>query len=212
MHTTLVLVRHAHVPDNDCGPDARLCGWYDAPLSPLGGRQVARLCAALEAGPRPAALYTSPLQRARQTAEGVAAVLGIPAVAVAGLREINCGELDGLPLVEVQRQHPDIWARNMAQTDDEFRWPGGESYREFRTRVLQTARHLSTSHPGERILIVTHAGVISQILGAIAGASAARWEDFRPGNASITSLRWNGSLGTVLRFGERRHLEGLSGP
>ena len=62
--TTLVLVRHGHVADNDCGTGARLCGWTDPPLSPLACAQALRLRARLAAEPPFAAAYTSPLRRA----------------------------------------------------------------------------------------------------------------------------------------------------
>jgi broad specificity phosphatase PhoE len=62
------------------------------------------------------------------------------------------------------------------------------------------------SHPGERLAVVTHAGVVSQALGALARTSAARWESFRPGNTAITELRFRGEIGVVTRFDDRAHL------
>ncbi|CAN5749340.1 hypothetical protein BH24GEM1_BH24GEM1_31730 [soil metagenome] len=53
---------------------------------------------------------------------------------------------------------------------------------------------------------MTHAGVISQILGALAGTSPARWEAFRPGNAALTEIDWTRGSGTVLSFDDRAHL------
>jgi alpha-ribazole phosphatase/probable phosphoglycerate mutase len=56
------------------------------------------------------------------------------------------------------------------------------------------------------VLVVTHAGVISQILGALRGVRPARWEPLRPGNASLTSVTWQGDGGELLRFDDREHL------
>jgi alpha-ribazole phosphatase/probable phosphoglycerate mutase len=67
-------------------------------------------------------------------------------------------------------------------------------------------RTISSKHPGENVLIVTHAGVINQILGSMCNQRAARWENFRPGNAALTELLWNGNGGEVVRFDDREHL------
>ena len=205
--TTLLFVRHGHVADNDHGRGARLTGWLDAPLSPLGRAQAERLGARLANGPRPDALYASPLRRARDTAEALATALGASPRLLGSLREIHCGRLDGLPLEQVQRRYPQLWRRNLAQESDAFRWPGGESYREFRARVLRAVRHIAQKHRGGRVVIVTHSGVITQVLGALHRVPAARWSTFVVSNASITEVRWDCGTGTLLRGDDRRHLE-----
>ena len=60
-------------------------------------------------------------------------------------------------------------------------------------------------HEG-RIALVTHAGVIGQILGALAGTSPAQWESFRPGNTGLTEIEWANGRRMVLRHDDRRHL------
>lgn len=204
--TTLVLVRHAHVSDEDCGPDGRLCGWFDPPLSPLGRRQAALVAARCAVGPSPAALYASPSKRAAATAEPIGDALGLEPCIVPALREIGCGELDGLPIEVVQRLYATVWRANLRQDDEDFRWPGGESYREFRTRALAVSDRLARAHAGARVLIVTHAGVITQLLGARKGLNAAAWERFRAGHASVTELCWTGGPGPLIRFDDRGHL------
>ena len=208
--TTLVLIRHGHVADNDQRRDARLSGWFDAPLSPLGWAQAERLRARLEAiAPVVDALYASPLRRARDTADVLAPALGIRPRLVGSLREISCGRVDGLPLARVQQRRPDLWRRNLTQEDDDFRWPGGESYRDFRARALRAVRTIAARHAGGRVVIVTHAGVITQVLGALHGLAAARWGAFVAGNGSISEVQWSGDAGRVLRFDDRAHLVGL---
>jgi broad specificity phosphatase PhoE len=122
------------------------------------------------------------------------------------LAEVDCGVLDGLTIESVRRDHAGIWAENEAQSNDDFRWPGGETYKEFRRRVVRAVRAIARKHPGERVILITHAGVINQILGTIAGQSAARWENFRPGNATITEVIWKGDTGHVVAFDDRSHL------
>jgi broad specificity phosphatase PhoE len=95
---------------------------------------------------------------------------------------------------------------NLRQEDDRLRWPGGESYREFRARCLGALRSLARAHPGGRVAVVTHAGVISQVIGHITGAGAARWEAGRPGTTALTEVEWWRGSARVVRFDDRDHL------
>jgi broad specificity phosphatase PhoE len=122
------------------------------------------------------------------------------------LAEIDCGELEGLPLADIRERYPDLWLRNEAQEDETFCWPGGETYARFRIRVMTAVRRIAALHEGERVLVVTHAGVVSQILGSIAGQNPARWENFRPGYGSVTEVLWCGNSGHVARFDDCGHL------
>lgn len=206
---TLLLVRHAHTRDNGGSRAPRLVGRYDAPLSSLGEKQVERLRGAL-AGESAEAAYTSPLRRTMATARALPERL--PPVLLDSLQEISCGEFDGWLVTDVQQQHPDLWQRNLAQNDDLFRWPGGETYARFRARVLRTVRALAGRHCGGRVVAVTHAGFISQLLGCLAGVKPSRWEQFRPGNASITEVRWGtDDEASVVRYDDRGHLQDLTG-
>jgi alpha-ribazole phosphatase/probable phosphoglycerate mutase len=159
----------------------------------------------MRSSPSPAVLYTSPLRRASETAEILGRVFQLRPILLPDLREISCGDLDGLPLREVQQRYPDIWQRNLKQDDDEFRWPGGESRLEFRARVVQAAARIAAFHPGERVLAVTHTGVVTQLIGAIAGLTAATWEAFRPGHASLTELLWADGVARLVRFNQKSH-------
>jgi broad specificity phosphatase PhoE len=197
--TTLLLVRHGHTRDNSVDDEARLSGWYDPPLSQLGARQ-ARMLAITVRSERVAAVYTSTLARARQTAAPLAAALGLKPTDEPDLREISCGNLEGLAFAEVERRFPVLWQRNLSQSDPDFCWPGGESYRELRQRVLGCIASIDARHPGQRVVLVTHAGVISQILGALSGSSAARWQLWRPRNGSVTEVRWQDGWGELVTF------------
>jgi broad specificity phosphatase PhoE len=154
--------------------------------------------------------YASPSRRAIATAVALPARLLEP-VQLQSLQEIDCGHLDGWLLSEVKERYPGLWSRNLGQDDDTFRWPGGESYEQFRLRVIRTARAIAARHCGERVLAFTHTGFVSQLLGCLAGARPAEWEQFRPGNASITEVRWDRrGEASVVRYDDRSHLEGLA--
>lgn len=207
--TRLVLIRHGHALGNGgSGSPAVLQGRTDSPLSGLGRQEVRSLLAHLRSGPAFAAIYSSPLRRAKHTAAPLS-LQGLGSLHLCPqLQEIDCGTLDGMPVDDVRRRFPELWASNLRQQDEDFRWPGGESYREFRERCLTIVAELASRHSG-RIALVTHAGVIGQVLGAAAGLSPARWEPFRPGHTAITELEWSAGRSTVVRFDDRSHLSHL---
>lgn len=197
---SLLFIRHAETASNLGGADAVMSGCFDLPLTERGVHQAQVLGARLTEEPPPDIIYSSPLQRARRTAAAVAERVAREVSLLPALREIDCGAVDGWPLRKVQEHYPREWAQNNARSDPDFRWPGGESYREFRERTLQALRAIVDRHPAERVMIVTHAGVISQFMGARWGISAARWDRFRPRNTSITELQRRGGDLTLVRF------------
>jgi broad specificity phosphatase PhoE len=200
--TTFILVRHGQSIGN-LSDGTLMGGWTDLPLTERGSREASALAARLLYEHVPATIVSSPLQRALQTATVLGERLSIEPVTIdPALREIGCGEVDGWPIHRVQERYPDAWANNLKQTDPDFRWPGGESYREFRQRILCAMESIAERYPAQRVLVVTHAGVLSQVIGWVRGENPARWEAFRPRNASVTEVRWRGTSGEVLRFDE----------
>lgn len=193
--TRLVLVRHGHIERHGA-----MCGQTDVPLTPLGERQAAALG---KRHLRAEVVYASPLRRARETARWLTEDVRCEP----GLQEICCGRLEGAQLAAIQREYPDLWAAHEAQDDDDFRWPGGESYRELRERCVRLHAAIAARHAGQRVVIVTHAGVITQVIGHLTGTPPARWSRFRVGNTSITELDWAGERGSIQSFDVRDHLE-----
>jgi len=105
--TTLILARHG---ETDWNRENRFQGHADPPLNDLGREQSAALAASL-AEERIARIYTSPLRRAAETAEIVAAALGLDVEHVEGLREIDVGAWSGLTRDEIAASFPDKYAR-----------------------------------------------------------------------------------------------------
>lgn len=202
----LVFIRHGHTVANS-GSESRMSGWTNFPLSDLGRRQAEALSRRLAEEPPVSALYASPLQRASDTARALTALKIQDIRYLEDLREIGCGEVDGWPVSRVRERYPDLWEANLQQDDPDFRWPQGESYRELRDRSLAAMDRIAAAHPGERVAVVTHAGVICQVIGWLHGTSPAEWSRFRPGNGSLTEVEWAGDCGTVLTFDDRSHLE-----
>jgi broad specificity phosphatase PhoE len=183
-----------------------MSGRADLPLSRLGVAQVAQLAKYFATQPAFDVVYASPLRRARDTAAACVSRAPEGVRLCPALQEIDCGTVDGLPIDIVQREFAPLWEENLAQSDDEFSWPGGESYAQLRERCLAAVQRICAAHPEQRVALVTHAGVISQLLGWLHGVRPACWEQFRPGNASITELLWKDATGELLRYDQHEHL------
>jgi broad specificity phosphatase PhoE len=196
--TRILLIRHASTD-----PHGRLCGWFQVPLSQRGREELQTLIRQPAARPAPDALFTSTLRRAQDVAAALGRAWTLEPQPAEWAREIHCGDVEGVPLEDVQQRFPDLWARNESQKDDTFAWPGGESYDHFRARIIQGLSATVDTHSGGRVAIVTHAGVISQILGVIRGRPAAVWEPDRPQPLTATEVTWqNGALATVLSYND----------
>lgn len=206
----LILVRHGHIAGNTRSEaEGRMNGWTDAPLSPLGWLQANALRERMKREPPTVARYSSPLRRAVSTARALSGLPFGPLRFLDELKEIHCGEVDGWTASETRLRYPEIWEANLRQDDDDLGWPGGESYRQLRDRCLLAVRRITEAHPGERVLVFTHAGVISQLMGVLHEIRPAAWEPFRPGNCSITEIEWTDGTGRLIRFDDRSHLDGL---
>jgi len=150
--TTLILARHG---ETDWNRENRFQGHADPPLNRDGRRQSAELAAAL-AGEGIARVYTSPLRRAHETAEIVAARLGLEVELVEALREIDVGAWSGLTRDEVAERFPDEFARWLDRAPHGY--ADGETYEALDARVIPALRALAHRHPTDTVLVVTHGG------------------------------------------------------
>jgi alpha-ribazole phosphatase len=156
--TRLYLVRHAATTLEP----GRCCGSLDVGLSDEGREQARRLAEAL-GGIELAAVYTSPLERARHTAAEVATRQNLIPNKQPGLAEIDFGELEGRRFEEIASTHPDVYATWMSRpTEVEF--PSGERFADFARRVRETTRDIRLAHEREAIALVTHGGPIRVVV------------------------------------------------
>ena len=159
--TRLLLVRHAEPDESARG---RCCGVLDVPLSPRGRRQSGALARELATTPL-AAVYSSPLRRALETAEPIAAAHGLVAETHEGFRELDFGELEGERYEDVAASRPELF-RSWMETPTQVRFPGGEAFRDLQARALAAAEELRGRHPGESVAVVSHGGVTRAVLAA----------------------------------------------
>jgi broad specificity phosphatase PhoE len=153
MNNDILLARHGQTADNAGG---RILGRRDPPLTAVGGAQAEHLAAcARDAGVR--AVWTSPLLRARRTAEVVGAALGLEPIVLPDLVESARGRWEGRTVAEIARESPDLHGAFVA-ADPSFAFPGGES---LHAQQARTARALAAVADGPLpALVVAHAGTI----------------------------------------------------
>jgi len=168
----LVVIRHGETRAN---AEGRYLGALDLPLNERGREQVVELAKAL-AGEGPfACLLSSPLLRARQSAQPIARELALPVRIVPAFRERHVGLFEGLTQAEARERYPALWARNITRRWDEAP-PGGESLDAVIARVSQGVSELVHRHGGARVLLVAH-GVVAKVIRALTGAG---FSDFFP--------------------------------
>lgn len=149
--TTILLARHG---ETDWNREGRFQGWADPPLNATGRAQAVDLSVQLMAEEL-AAVYSSPLRRAYETAEVVAASRGLEPVTVDALREVDVGSWSGLSRAEIEQRFPEQYARWL---DYGQGWEDGETYEQMVDRVVGALQELAEARDGERILAVTHGG------------------------------------------------------
>ncbi|WP_280437759.1 bifunctional RNase H/acid phosphatase [Nocardia carnea] len=157
--TRFLLLRHGQT---ELSVQRRYSGRGNPPLTAVGHEQAARAAKMLAAKGGIGAVVTSPLGRARETAEAAAAALGLEVRVIDGLTETDFGEWEGLTFREAAERDPDLHARWLG--DPSLPAPGGESFDEVRERVEAVRRDLVARYPGENIVVVSHVTPIKTLL------------------------------------------------
>ncbi len=177
------LVRHGQTPTTGKVMPGRAPGLH---LSPKGREQVQATADRLAAvSPPPAAVYSSPMERARETAAPIARALGLRVRTHSGLLDAAVGEWEGKSLRVLARK-PE-W-RTVQGWPSGFRFPGGESFAEMQTRVLQSVLDLAAEHQGERLVCVSHADPIQMIVGSMAGMPLDMFQRIAISPASVSAI------------------------
>jgi broad specificity phosphatase PhoE len=160
--TEILLARHG---ETDWNAQRRWQGHADQPLNARGRTQARELAARL-ASVRLDAVYSSDLQRARDTADTVARSQDLEVRTTPDLREVDVGSWSGLTRAEAEAKYPDAYGRWLQGGEG---WDDGETYEELRERVVRAIRQIAKQHEGERVLVVAHGGTIRAIHAAALG-------------------------------------------
>ena len=206
--TELILLRHG---ETEWNRELRFQGQVDVPLNATGHAQAQRLAQRL-AGEPIDHLVSSDLSRARQTADPFArqvqASRGIGLDVDAALREQAFGRIDGMRVEDIKRDHADVWA-GWTQFQSDYVVPGGESTRQFHTRVMAALWQMVASHPGRTLAVVTHGGVVEMVLRTARGLGLEGPRQSAIPNAGISRVRMQDGVVELLQWADTAHLEGM---
>ncbi|SDS26606.1 histidine phosphatase family protein [Microlunatus soli] len=213
MSTELILVRHGESVANVTPVIGGMTG--DVGLTDRGRRQAELLAERLRAEKFEAdVLYASTLPRAQQTARYVSQALGLPVLDDAELQELRPGDADGLSVGEWKSRWPGL-ADGMWRRPFQAFASGGESWATFLARAGAGLTELVARHPGERIVAVTHGGVIEASLALVfgLGPTTARVK-FALANTGVTTWRHDPAADaahwTLVSVNDAAHLSGLA--
>jgi probable phosphoglycerate mutase len=200
--TRVLAIRHGETAWNVA---SRIQGQLDIGLNDTGRWQAAQLVGAL-ADESPAALYSSDLGRAHETARLLGDAVGLGVVADAGLRERGFGVFEGHTFVEVEQRWPEASLR-WRKRDPGFGPDGGETLAGFYQRAVAAAERLAMRHRGETIVLVTHGGVLDCLYRAAARADLRTPRSWLLPNAAINRLLYAGDGFTLIGWSDTTHLD-----
>lgn len=200
--TRIVAVRHGETAWN---VQARIQGQLDVALNPRGQQQARRVAAAL-AQEEIAAIYSSNLLRAWDTALAIADGAGLSVIPEPGLRERSFGDFEGMTFAEVDSQWPEQAAR-WRKREPHFAPNGGETLHQLRARVMTALDSIAAQHLGQQIVLVTHGGVLDTLYRAATGEDFSTPRRWGIENAAINRLRWQAESFTLEAWGLTDHLK-----
>ncbi len=182
--TLVLLVRHAVTATTGVKLPGRAHGLS---LSDQGRLQADAVAGRIAKLPKVAAIYASPLERARETAAPIARARGLAVRIERDLSDIDIGDWTGLSLRRVRRKPEwEIVQRHPSG----FRFPGGESFTEMQTRMTATLARLVARHHGEIIVAVSHADPIKAAVTHALGAPLDLFQRIVIAPASITAVAY----------------------
>ena len=188
--------------------ERRFSGSGDLPLTPQGERQAQALADAL-ASERVAAVYTSPLEQTRGTAEIIARAQGCPVIVEPGLREMAFGQWEGLTRDEVEARWSELFS--LWRTAPERAVPaGGEGLLDVAGRAGKTLQQIRDDHPEGSVVVVSHAIVLRLIVLEALGLGPERLWSLDASPAGLTEIEYQPDWTTVHRMNTLAHLRGLA--
>ncbi len=203
--TRILALRHGETTWNQ---DRRLQGQLDIPLNERGHWQAARTAAALREEPI-AAVYSSDLARAHQTARAIAAAQGLDVRSHPGLRERHFGVFQGKTWTELEVEEPEAtqaWRTRVP----EFAPAGGENLLQLRERIAAALDEIAAGHADEQIVIVAHGGVLDMVYRLATGLELQAPRTWLVENAAIHRLLWTPEGLSLVGWADSGHLEDRS--
>lgn len=184
--TTLLLIRHG---DNDYVKQDRLAGRLAGVHLNESGRSQAKALAEKFVGSKIKAVYSSPLERALETAEPIAQALNLPVIQRQGLVEVDFGDWQGQSLKSLRRLK--LW-KTVKLTPSRATFPNGESFSQAQNRIQQEISQIMAEHGGKDwVVCVSHSDMIKLAAAYYIGLPLDMFQRFHIAPASITALSLN---------------------
>ena len=194
--TQILLIRHAV---NDVMKAKKLAGWMpDVHINEEGRQQAAAVAERLGGLPI-RAIYSSPLDRTRETAEPLAQALNLEVQARDGLGEVQYGDWTGQSLEELSKL--DVW-KVVQIYPSGMRFPGGESIREMQARIINELDAIAADHPRDIVAIFSHADVIKAALAHYLGVHLDLFQRIVINPTSVSVVRLTPYGPQVLRIND----------
>lgn len=205
--TEMWFMRHG---ETDWNVVRRLQGWRDIPLNDMGRTQAGylgdRLASVAHEHPF-AAAYTSDLVRTIDTLAPAAARLGMTPITEPGLRERHYGALEGLAVGELADKAPAHAYAAWANREEDGSVGDGETLRQFHNRIIDTVEKIAALHPGQRVLVMTHGGVLDIIRRHAMGVPLGDKQRRTPMlNVSINRVSVSDAGWDILDWGDVAHV------
>jgi probable phosphomutase (TIGR03848 family) len=203
--TRVLLIRHA---TNDYVSSKRLAGRTPGVhLNDRGLAEAEAVAARLQSTPL-AAVYTSPLERAIETAGPIAEKHDLHCQIMDGLMETDCGEWAGGAIDELSQT--ELWRRIQVEPSS-ARFPGGESIFEVQQRMVGAVAELRSLHSGKTIAVVSHSDPIKLLMAYHVGMHMDMFQRLTVDPASISELEFGTQRTRLLRSNDCTHLSPLEG-
>ncbi|KAG7560333.1 Histidine phosphatase superfamily clade-1 [Arabidopsis thaliana x Arabidopsis arenosa] len=202
-YAEIVVVRHGETSWN---AERKIQGHLDVELNDAGRQQAQRVAERLSKEPKISHVYSSDLKRAFETAQIIAAKCGkLEVLTDRDLRERHLGELQGLVYQEASKIRPEAYKAFSSNRTDVDIPGGGESLDKLYDRCTTALQRIGDKHKGERVVVVTHGGVIRS-LHERARPSARKVEKIL--NTSVNVFRlFDGEKWTIQVWGDVSHLD-----
>lgn len=198
----LLLIRHG---ETDWNNERRIQGHTDTPLNASGIAQAEKLAARLASEEKIDALYTSPLARARTSAEIIGRKLGLQPILDDRLIEKHLGEMEGMSFQEIEQQQPEI-AQRWRESKEHFLLPGEETPQDLQKRIQSFLDEITPRHNGSRVVAVSHGGAINMLISTLMELDINRRWPFWFDNASISWMDLTGPHPRLRLLNDTCHL------
>ncbi len=203
--TLLLLVRHGHTST----AGKVLTGWRRGiHLTARGREQAEALAGRLEHIPI-SAVYSSPLERCRETAAPLARAKGLDVRTRRDLIEVGYGAWTGRSIRQLARTK--LW-RSVQHTPSAVRFPEGEALHEVQARAVEVVRAIADGHPGSVVAVVTHADVVRLLLAFYAGVHIDLYQRFVVDPGSVSAVATFDGHPRILKVNDTGDLAGLVPP